>query len=104
MPVYGDAAQRSDAAVVEFQHCRADVDFQAVDHVHGILDAGSVDVGPAGGVEIANHETVVVALNQRKIDLVKLRPLLFDMSSAKYWSVGNIVANCWSAGKKMKKS
>ena len=33
----------------------------------------------------------------------KLKPLLFDMSSIKYWSVGNTVADCWKIGKQMKK-
>jgi flavin reductase (DIM6/NTAB) family NADH-FMN oxidoreductase RutF len=42
-------------------------------------------------------------LTDGKVDLAKVKPLLFDMSSAKYWSVGNTVDNCWSAGKKMKK-
>jgi flavin reductase (DIM6/NTAB) family NADH-FMN oxidoreductase RutF len=42
-------------------------------------------------------------LTDGKVDLAKVKPLLFDMSSVKYWSVGNAVADCWSAGKKMKK-
>jgi flavin reductase (DIM6/NTAB) family NADH-FMN oxidoreductase RutF len=42
-------------------------------------------------------------LTDGKVDLAKVKPLLFDMSSVKYWSVGNAVADCWSAGKKMKR-
>jgi flavin reductase (DIM6/NTAB) family NADH-FMN oxidoreductase RutF len=37
-----------------------------------------------------------------KIDLAKVKPLLFDMSSARYWSLGEPLANCWSVGKQMK--
>jgi hypothetical protein len=29
-----------------------------------------------------------------------VRPLLFDMASKKYWSLGEPVAKCWSVGKK----
>ncbi len=42
-------------------------------------------------------------LTEGKVDLAKLRPLLFDMSSVKYWSVGEVVAGCWSVGKKLKR-
>jgi hypothetical protein len=42
-------------------------------------------------------------LTEGKVDLAKLKPLLFDMSSIKYWSVGNTVADCWEVGKQMKK-
>ena len=28
------------------------------------------------------------------------KPLLFDMASKKYWSLGGVVANCWNVGKK----
>ena len=42
-------------------------------------------------------------LTEGKVDLAKLRPLLFDMSSIKYWSVGDVVANCWNVGKQLKK-
>ena len=39
-----------------------------------------------------------------KVDLSKVKPLLFDMSSMKYWSVGQPVGDCWSEGKQYKKS
>ena len=42
-------------------------------------------------------------LTDGKVDLAKLKPLLFDMSSVKYWSVGNVVAGCWNVGKQLKK-
>lgn len=42
-------------------------------------------------------------LTEGKIDLAKLQPLLFDMASIKYWSLGEIVGNCWNAGRALKK-
>ena len=42
-------------------------------------------------------------LTEGKVDLTKLKPLLFDMSSVKYWSVGEAIAGCWSIGKQLKK-
>jgi len=36
-----------------------------------------------------------------KVDLAKVRPLLFDMSSRKYWSLGTPVGDCWGAGKNL---
>jgi flavin reductase (DIM6/NTAB) family NADH-FMN oxidoreductase RutF len=41
-------------------------------------------------------------LKDGKVDLSKVKPLLFDMSSIQYWSIGNPLANCWNIGKKMK--
>ena len=38
-----------------------------------------------------------------KIDIKRLDPLLFDMSSIQYWSLGDRVAGAWNAGKKLKK-
>ena len=37
------------------------------------------------------------------VDISKLRPLLFDMSSKKYWSLGPALADCWRVGKALKK-
>jgi flavin reductase (DIM6/NTAB) family NADH-FMN oxidoreductase RutF len=39
-----------------------------------------------------------------KVDLSKVRPLLFDMSSVQYWSLGQPVGKCWNAGKQYKKA
>jgi flavin reductase (DIM6/NTAB) family NADH-FMN oxidoreductase RutF len=36
------------------------------------------------------------------IDVEALRPLLFDMASKEYWSLGPRVARCWSVGKTLK--
>lgn len=41
-------------------------------------------------------------LSDKKIDVSKLKPLLFDMSSKKYWSLGGEIAQCWNIGKELK--
>jgi hypothetical protein len=51
-------------------------------------------------VETYADETV---LTEGRVDIAKLRPLLFDMASVKYWSLGPSVGSCWNAGKALKK-
>lgn len=38
-------------------------------------------------------------LSDGKVNLAKVKPLLFDMASKKYWSLGPAVGSCWSVGK-----
>ena len=38
-------------------------------------------------------------LTDGKVDLSKVKPLLFDMTSLQYWSLGEPVGKCWNAGK-----
>jgi flavin reductase (DIM6/NTAB) family NADH-FMN oxidoreductase RutF len=42
-------------------------------------------------------------LSEGKVDITRVKPLLFDMGSIKYWSLGDAVAHCWSIGKKIKR-
>jgi flavin reductase (DIM6/NTAB) family NADH-FMN oxidoreductase RutF len=42
-------------------------------------------------------------LTDGKLDISKVNPLLFDMTSKKYWALGGDVADCWSIGKEFKK-
>ncbi len=42
-------------------------------------------------------------LTNGSVDLAKVRPLLFDMHSLQYWSVGRPVGKCWNAGKAYRK-
>jgi flavin reductase (DIM6/NTAB) family NADH-FMN oxidoreductase RutF len=42
-------------------------------------------------------------LSEGAVDLSKVRPLLFDMSSKQYWSLGGILGNCWNVGKALKR-
>lgn len=37
------------------------------------------------------------------IDLTKVKPMLFDMGSKQYWSLGKPIGKAWSVGKKMMK-
>jgi flavin reductase (DIM6/NTAB) family NADH-FMN oxidoreductase RutF len=38
-------------------------------------------------------------LTEGNIDISKLRPLLFEMGSKHYWSIGSPIAKCWDVGK-----
>ena len=42
-------------------------------------------------------------LTDKRIDISKVHPLLFDMNSLKYWSLGAPVAKCWNKGKELKR-
>lgn len=63
-------------------------------------------------IELSTHDVFVgevvgtyvneVLIENGKIDISRLRPLLFDMSSRKYWSLGPEVARCWSVGNELK--
>jgi len=53
--------------------------------------------------EIVETHADESVLTDGKVDLAKLKPLLFDMSSIKYWSVGEKVADCWNVGKQLKR-
>ncbi len=49
--------------------------------------------------EIVETHADVEVLTNGAVDIAKVRPLLFDMASKKYWSLGEPVAKCWSVGK-----
>jgi flavin reductase (DIM6/NTAB) family NADH-FMN oxidoreductase RutF len=52
--------------------------------------------------EIADTYVEESALKDGAVDVSTLKPLLFDMSSRKYWSLGGEVAKCWHIGKELK--
>lgn len=52
--------------------------------------------------EIVENYAVESVLKDGRMDLGSVKPLLFDMSSVPYGSVGQTVAKCWNVGKKMK--
>jgi flavin reductase (DIM6/NTAB) family NADH-FMN oxidoreductase RutF len=54
------------------------------------------------GEIVATHADEAV-LSDGKVDLAKVKPLLFDMASKKYWSLGPTVGSCWSVGEQYKK-
>jgi flavin reductase (DIM6/NTAB) family NADH-FMN oxidoreductase RutF len=64
-----------------------------------IVDFPSHDVFVGDIVETYADESV---LSDGKVDIATLRPLLFDMSSKKYWAMGGEVADCWGIGKQLK--
>jgi len=49
--------------------------------------------------EVVGTYADVNVLTNGIVDIAKLKPLLFDMASKKYWSLGEPVAKCWSVGK-----
>lgn len=54
------------------------------------------------GELVATHADEDVLRQDGVIDIARVRPLLFDMASQKYWSLGAEVAHCWGAGKELK--
>jgi flavin reductase (DIM6/NTAB) family NADH-FMN oxidoreductase RutF len=38
-------------------------------------------------------------LTDGKVDLSKVNPLLFDMTSVQYWSLGKAAGKCWNIGR-----
>jgi flavin reductase (DIM6/NTAB) family NADH-FMN oxidoreductase RutF len=42
-------------------------------------------------------------LTDDKIDISKIKPILFDMPLRKYWKLGETFADCWSIGKNYNK-
>ena len=64
-----------------------------------IIDFPSHDVFVGDIVETYVEEAV---LTDGKVDVSKIKPLLFDMPLKKYWALGEAVADCWNVGKKLK--
>ena len=67
--------------------------------LHDVLNLGKHEIFIGETVQTYADESILV---DGKIDIAKLRPLLFDMASKKYWSLGPSVGNCWNAGKALK--
>jgi len=55
------------------------------------------------GEIVATHVDETVLREDGKIDIAEVRPVLFDMASASYWSLGSPLASCWSVGKGLKR-
>jgi flavin reductase (DIM6/NTAB) family NADH-FMN oxidoreductase RutF len=54
------------------------------------------------GEVVATHADESVLREDGNIDIARVRPLLFDMASLHYWSLGAQGAPCWSVGKELK--
>jgi len=65
-----------------------------------VLDFKTHDIFVGELVQTYVSEDVI---SDGKIDISKLRPLLFDMASVKYWRLGPAIGNCWNVGKTLKK-
>lgn len=65
-----------------------------------VLDFATHDVFVGEVVNTWADESV---LDNGKIDLARVRPLLFDFSSVHYWGLGEKLAPCWSVGKGLKR-
>lgn len=68
--------------------------------LHDVLDFDTHDIFIGELVQTYADDKV---LTNGKIDVAKLRPLLFDMASVKYWRLGEAVGNCWNVGKSLKR-
>jgi len=68
--------------------------------LYDVYDTPTHDLFIGEIVETYADESV---LKNGKVDLARVKPLLFDMSSIKYWSIGKAVADCWNIGKQLKK-
>ena len=69
--------------------------------IERIVDFPSHDVFVGEVVETYVDESALV---DERVDISKIHPLLFDMSSKKYWTMGNAIADCWRVGKEFKKN
>ena len=68
--------------------------------LHDTYDTPTHDLFIGEIVETYADESV---LDQSAVDIARVKPLLFDMSSKKYWSLGPALADCWRVGKAIKK-
>ena len=65
-----------------------------------IVDFESHDVFV--GEVVQTHADPAV-LTEGRVDIAKVKPLLFDMASKRYWALGDSLGNAWGEGKKLKK-
>lgn len=63
-----------------------------------VVDFPNNDIFIGEVVDTYAEESV---LTERRVDISKLKPLLFDMSSKKYFSMGAEIAKCWEIGKSL---
>jgi flavin reductase (DIM6/NTAB) family NADH-FMN oxidoreductase RutF len=67
--------------------------------LHQVVDFPKNDILIGEIVETYADKSV---LSETRVDISKLKPLLFDMNRKEYFSLGAEVANCWSIGKQLK--
>ena len=69
--------------------------------LHDILDYTTHDIFVGELVQTYADESMMVDGN---LDIARLQPLLFDMTSKRYWSLGRPLGRCWNVGKSLKGS
>lgn len=69
--------------------------------VHSVMDFSTHDVFVGEIVRTYADEGVLA--DGGKIDITKVKPLLFDMSSINYYGLGQALGACWNVGKQLKK-
>ena len=74
------------------EQCKVTMELKLIEHVE--TPTHDLFVG-----EVVGTYADLGVLTNGIIDIAKLKPLLFDMSSKKYWSLGKPLAKCWSVGK-----
>jgi flavin reductase (DIM6/NTAB) family NADH-FMN oxidoreductase RutF len=67
--------------------------------LHQTLELGSHEIFVGEIVQTYVDQSV---LTDGAIDIRKLNPLLFDMGSKSYWTVGEPIGHAWSVGKQYK--
>lgn len=67
--------------------------------LHDVLDYSTHDIFVGELVQTYVDGGVIT---EDKVDISQLQPLLFDMASKKYWSLGPVAGNCWKDGKQLK--
>ncbi len=74
------------------EQCKVTMECRLIEHVE--LPTHDLFIG-----EVVGTYADIEVLTNGIIDIAKLKPLLFDMASKKYWSLGEPIAKCWSVGK-----
>jgi len=67
--------------------------------LHDVYDTPTHDIFVGEIVQTHADESVLM---DDVVDISKIKPLLFDMNSRRYWSLGGEVAKCWNIGKEIK--
>ena len=67
--------------------------------LHDVIDFPTHDIFIGELVQTYADENVI---DNGKIDIARVRPLLFDMASVQYWQLGRAVGKCWNVGKTLK--
>jgi flavin reductase (DIM6/NTAB) family NADH-FMN oxidoreductase RutF len=70
-------------------------------NLHDVYEAPTHENFIGAIVETYVEESV---LTDGVLDLAKVKPLLFDMNTRQYWSLGTPIAKCWEVGKQLKSS